>query len=287
MVGRLSLLMSSASLPVLKASTLNACGMGVFCGILHAVGPDHIATLVSFSTLLTPWAAAKVGAAWGLGHCAGILGVALLVYMLGNVIPMANWEKYGDYVIGASLILVAAYFFLQESQHLVADADGNIVVAGCGCAQPHPATGTHAHHHGCSDSHHAEDDCTEETPLIIQVEDVHDVKGRDTKGAIVGFVQGMCCPMGLVQLSYLAGRGALDTVVFCFVTVLVSILGTALLAAGWAALTRSELLKSISPVFMYRASCGFTLLLGILWIAANYCDILHKLNYVEGGHEMM
>lgn len=265
--------MSSASLPVLKASTLNACGMGVFCGILHAVGPDHIATLVSFSTLLTPWAAAKVGAAWGLGHCAGILGVALLVYMLGNVIPMANWEKYGDYVIGASLILVAAYFFLQESQHLVADADGNIVVAGCGCAQPHPATGTHAHHHGCSDSHH--------------VEDVHDVKGRDTKGAIVGFVQGMCCPMGLVQLSYLAGRGALDTVVFCFVTVLVSILGTALLAAGWAALTRSELLKSISPVFMYRASCGFTLLLGILWIAANYCDILHKLNYVEGGHEMM
>ncbi|CAE7807525.1 unnamed protein product [Symbiodinium microadriaticum] len=121
-------------------------------------------------------------------------------YMLGNVIPMANWEKYGDYVIGASLILVAAYFFLQESQHLVADADGNIVVAGCGCAQPHPATGTHAHHHGCSDSHHAEDDCTEETPLIIQVEDVHDVKGRDTKGAIVGFVQGMCCPMGLVQL---------------------------------------------------------------------------------------
>ena len=75
--------------------------------------------------------------------------------MLGNVIPMANWEKYGDYVIGASLILVAAYFFLQESQHLVADADGNIVVAGCGCAQPHPATGTHAHHHGCSDSHHA------------------------------------------------------------------------------------------------------------------------------------
>ena len=42
-------------------------------------GPDHIATLVSFSTLLTPWAAAKVGAAWGVGHCAGILGVALLV----------------------------------------------------------------------------------------------------------------------------------------------------------------------------------------------------------------
>ncbi|CAE7685172.1 unnamed protein product, partial [Symbiodinium sp. CCMP2456] len=168
MDGRLSLLVSSASLQVLKARTLNACGMGVFCGILHAVGPDHIATLVSFSTLLTPWAAAKVGAAWGLGHCAGILGVALLVYMLGNVIPMENLEKYGDYVIGASLILVAAYFFLQESQHLVADADGNIVVAGCGCAHSHPATGTHAHHHGCSDSHHAEDDCTEETPLIIQ-----------------------------------------------------------------------------------------------------------------------
>ena len=37
----------------------------------------------------------------------------------------------------------------------------------------------------------------------------------------------------------------------------------------------------------YRASCWFTLLLGILWIVANYCDILTKLNYAEGGHEMM
>ena len=53
---------------------------------------------------------------------------------------MENWEKYGDYVIGASLILVAVYFFLQEGQHLVADADGNIVVAGCGCGQSHPTT---------------------------------------------------------------------------------------------------------------------------------------------------
>ena len=32
---------------VRNMGTLHAGGMGVLCGLLHAVGPDHIATLAS------------------------------------------------------------------------------------------------------------------------------------------------------------------------------------------------------------------------------------------------
>ena len=68
---------------------LHAGGMGLLCGSLHALGPDHLATLVTFSTplgvltlkeapfarLMPPIAAAKVGASWGIGHCFGVVVV--------------------------------------------------------------------------------------------------------------------------------------------------------------------------------------------------------------------
>mmetsp|Transcript_31159 Transcript_31159/g.58461 ORF Transcript_31159/g.58461 Transcript_31159/m.58461 type:complete len:288 (-) Transcript_31159:96-959(-) len=280
----------------ITSRAFHAGSMGVMCGLLHAIGPDHVATLVSFSSLLTPWAACKVGAAWGLGHCAGIFGIALLTYLIGSLpgVHVESWEKNGDYIIGASMILVASYFFVRESEFLTVDPDGNITATGCSCSHSsiYSAAGS-----ACSTSasspvdQEALNGSSETTPLVPHCHDSHvphdsDLQGRGAKGAVVGFVQGMCCPMGLVQLSYLAGRGALDSIVFSLVTVVVAVTGTSLLAASWAGLTRSNLLKSVNPFYMYRMSCGFTFTLGVLWIVANYCNVLDKLNYAEATDEL-
>jgi len=46
-----------------SSGQMSAVLMGLMCGLLHAVGPDHLATLVTFSTLMEPMQAARVGAA--------------------------------------------------------------------------------------------------------------------------------------------------------------------------------------------------------------------------------
>ncbi|CAJ1454213.1 unnamed protein product [Effrenium voratum] len=113
------------------------------------------------------------------------------------------------------------------------------------------------------------------------------MQGRDVKSAAVGLLQGLCCPMGLVQLSYLAGKAALDAAIFVLVTMVVSIGGTALVAAAWASLTRSSLATSVSPRRVYRSSCFLALAFGIAWIAANYFDVLDKVNYAEHHSAMV
>jgi len=299
--------------------------MGLVCGGLHAVGPDHLATLAAFSTLLEPWAAARVGAAWGLGHCAGVVAMAVLVFLAGKIpgFHLEGWERNGDYVIGFSMILVAVYFIFWEDRYIALNEEGQLIVKGCACcSQPAaleeaqnsskfgPSEGSCSiklrsdssaaetaklcgGYAGCKDEECAHEACDhasaqmatsaleakESTPLLREG---IDTQGRDVKSAAVGLVQGMCCPMGLIQLGYLAGRNAADTVVFVCVALLVSVVGTSLIAASWAALTRSHVTtRAVSPRLMYRGSCGMALMLGVLWIAANYMDILDKVNYAE------
>lgn len=294
--------------------------MGLVCGGLHALGPDHLATLVTFSALMKPTEAAKVGASWGVGHCFGVVMIGVCMYVLGSLLQlhMEGLEHTADYVIGASMILVALYFVCREDKYITIDADGEEIVNGCHCcAAPSSDYGQshgdhdhgdhdhgrhdheqssccheHGHHHkdhtaspklcnykGCCDE---ETHCAHETTPLI----VHDaVQDRGGKSAAVGFLQGMCCPMGLVQVSYLAGQSAFDTAVFVFVCVAVVIMGTALVSALWAALTRSSMGQTVTPRIMYRASCFLAFACGVLWITANFFHILHKVNYAE--HEAM
>mmetsp|Transcript_42519 Transcript_42519/g.52343 ORF Transcript_42519/g.52343 Transcript_42519/m.52343 type:complete len:310 (-) Transcript_42519:41-970(-) len=307
---------------MVREGTLQAGVMGLVCGGLHALGPDHLATLVTFSALMPPLAAAKVGASWGLGHCFGVVAIALLIFLVESIpgLPkLQGFESSGDYVIGASMILVALYFICREDQYIILDALGEERVNHCHCCTPSPSTqaartpkpklcGTFSEKSGDSPkgrspgrsptrrspsarSRRSDEEASigesvaETTPLLPREEDHDCVEDRDFKSAAVGFLQGMCCPMGLVQVTYLAGRSALDTTVFIVVCVLVSIIGTATIAALWAAFTRSTMGKAVSPRYVYRGSCFFAFSFGVLWIVANFFHFLDKVNYAE--HQMM
>jgi len=310
---------------------LHAGSMGLVCGGLHALGPDHLATLVTFSALMPPLDAAKIGASWGLGHCLGIVLIATVIYALSKIpgVHVEGYESKGDYVIGASMILVAIYFICREDNYITLDEDGEETVKSCPCCSTPPSDhfpslpqspskrsfarespspknkksfcgsysekssddeemNGHGHGHG-----HGHGESSELVPLIGNdlrggisgISGISAMDGRDVKSAAVGFLQGMCCPMGLVQITYLYGKSALDTMIFIVVCALVSIIGTATVAALWASLTRSTMSTVVSPRFMYRSSCFLAFACGVLWIIANFFHFLDKVNYAE--HHMM
>lgn len=87
--------------------------------------------------------------------------------------------------------------------------------------------------------------------------------------------------MGLVGLSFLANQHMSSIIMFTFVFVIFSVLGTGSIALGWALFTRAGFGASLSPKTVFRVSCIFTLSLGVLWIVCNYFDVLHMIDYTE------
>jgi len=100
-------------------------------------------------------------------------------------------------------------------------------------------------------------------------------------GAIIGLLQGMACPMGIVGLGFLLDMTAVPEVVLFLISfMLVSVLGSGLITMGCAALTNCGV-RSLSAKLVYRSSCCFTLILGACWIVMNYLGMLTALDYGE------
>ena len=63
-------------------------GFGFVLGLRHALEADHLAAVSTIvSTRRSAWGASLVGALWGLGHTAALLGVGLVVVGLHAGIP--------------------------------------------------------------------------------------------------------------------------------------------------------------------------------------------------------
>lgn len=283
-----------------SSMSTNPLMLGTICGLLHAVGPDHLATLITFSALMNPWAAAKVGVAVGAGHCAGIIAVGILVVCFSKVLPgihvhIEHWEYYGDYLIGLSMVVVSSYFMCRENEYVETMSDGSLVVKGCACHGDLEQNSEQVQHHTpkspkkkelfCQDFR-SEGASSESSPLLAR-DQQFSTNGKGLQGALVGLVQGMCCPMGLVSMGASAGKTTAEIAILSLTTIAVSILGTGAVAAGWAYLSSSSWMSGVNPKFVYRISCLVGLVLGVLWMFANYCGVLHKLNFAEGHHAMM
>jgi hypothetical protein len=102
-----------------------------------------------------------------------------------------------------------------------------------------------------------------------------DIDGRNVglTGALLGVFQAACCPSGLIGISFVLKLPALDLVAFCASFVLISVLGTGLLALGWSLLAQAGVGRSISAKTLYRASCSLTLALGVAWIVATFYGV--------------
>lgn len=293
--------------------------VGLICASLQMIGPDHLCTLMAVSTTTTDWDAVRIGAAWGLAHCAGTVLVCVLLQTLRVwiVIDIETWEHYGDYCIGLSLIICAVYFTICESKYIVEEDDGSLKVLACGCCDNSTETAP-------------EDSAAEMQPppppeaafssqrrlrrpyqSVVagklkcknpDCDDVACIQRGETKpllasgrqrdnldwlgGAALGLLQGVCCPMVLVSVNCMA---YVDTVlslaVFLITYATLSFVGAALFSFAWARLMGkgSSFWSFCTPRHVYRASCAFTFIFGAGWIVLNRLNMLEQLNYTEAG----
>merc|ERR1711933_487666 len=81
---------------------------------------------------------------------------------------------------------------------------------------------------------------------------------RECHGAMLGVLQGFCCPAGLMGLGFM-GRVAISTstgllTAFAFIFVLASGVGSGAITAGWGFLSSNGLSGCCSPRTMYMLS---------------------------------
>lgn len=296
------------------ASTMytHAIFTGLVYTLVNIIGPDHLGTLMALTTLTTPQRAFRVGLSWAMGHCLGMVLVGCLLLGVDKLaaINVEAWEHWGDYFIGVSMVVVGVYFILRESHYLQEMPDGTHTLKPCACHGS--GGGAHAHSPAaaslvarprraqfCSEySAPSEKDDSEDpeesAPLIereISQDDErpiswhqHMMEERNLKGAVLGICQGVCCPMGLVGLSFLASLPVAGLVAFMVTFVTLSSLGTACLAMLWAHVTRKGIVQGLQARLVYRFSCAFTLALGIVWLVANLYGVLDKVDYTAALH---
>ena len=121
--------------------------LGLFLGMRHALEPDHLAAI---STMLTdrPGArrAAGLGAAWGLGHTAALLVVAMVLLAARAEMSPALVDAF-EFVVALVLILLGArsiHGAIRPAHHDAhADADTDASAGALG--HRHDDEPTHFH----------------------------------------------------------------------------------------------------------------------------------------------
>jgi len=250
--------------------------MGLLYGLVHMISPDHLGTLMTLSTATSSQSAFKAGAAWGLGHTSGMVIAAGICITLHHFVQldMELWEHVGNYFIGVSMVLCGVYFILRESSFLKEEADGSFVAQPCSC---------HGRHDCDEKEVETASPLSETDPLLHAPHHrAKEPQGRSCMGALLGVCQGICCPVGMVGVTFLASLPAQGVVAFLIIVMTLVPSGTATLAAGWAFFTSKGLARNVSTRTLYRASCGFTLSLGVGWLVANFLGVISKLDYTEG-----
>lgn len=200
-----------------------------------------------------------------------------------------RWEMYSDYAIGVSMVLCALYFVAREDFYIRQNLDGTETIVACDCCPPVSARPRTKQKRRGKDLCQAfdqgkngdEEALPPPPPPIAHGHGLFDRSYRDVNSAIMGTIQGICCPMTLVGTTF---AGFLSTPVRCavfgFSFLVWSMFGTGALAVMWSRITRTGA-SWLSPRTVYRSTCVVTLLLGVVWILANATGRLDSLEWTS------
>jgi len=266
-------------------------------GALIPIEPDHLVSLITLNASeREPWAAFVGGAKWGIGHSLGMIAFCLIFLPLQSLIHMSVWEHYGNYVAGMLLVGIGIYFFVNESRYLEIADDGSWVPRqdACGCCHGHAAQHSHNHGRPTDETGSTLDPESEEAPLLKPgAKTSHPAEKSqfallgDLKGALIGLVQGLCCPSCIAGMAFVGQMGVqhpsgLDIACF-FIMFLLSLVicsglvSSSIVVVGKFCSSRSTL----STRTVFRFACLLSVVLGVTWMLLNACGRLHVIQYTE------
>jgi len=275
--------------------TLSPAMGGILAGVLHTMlGPDHICTIVTLSACQGK-DAFWFGVTWAAGHMTGmsVVGLVLIVVKAGyGSIGMEVYEHYANYAIGVLLIAAGGYFLLTSGSHL--DEEWRPRRATCAChasaagsmsGDPEVAAETH--------------ESGEQRPLVPKLKlpkgGHHQQHAslqdgavlRSAGSALIGFVQGVACPAGIVGLAFLQRYvdHPLEMLLFIAMFFVATTVAMGTMAMTYGVLTKSCVNSSALARAIYLLSCSLSLALGIAWIGLNATGKLEMLFGHHHGHD--
>jgi hypothetical protein len=110
--------------------------LGLALGVRHAVEPDHLAAITTLVGGRGPLAAARTGAAWGVGHASALILLGGALVALGVRMP-ARLALVLDLAVAAMLLVLAAISIRAARRGATAE--------GAPHAHVHTLDGAHAH----------------------------------------------------------------------------------------------------------------------------------------------
>lgn len=97
----------------MDGSLISICIAGLAAGSVHVwSGMDHLAALAPLSFGKGP-KAAVTGAAWGMGHSAGVVAVALLAVALKSVFDVEGFSSIAERLVGVVLVAIGIWGIRQ------------------------------------------------------------------------------------------------------------------------------------------------------------------------------
>lgn len=242
-------------LDLLSLLTVGPVWGGIIAGVLHAIlGPDHLSTIATLSVCQGA-KAFWFGVRWASGHVSGMLTIVIFLSLLSWKYPdvFETYEHYSDYFIGFLLMMFGGYFLFQMDRNF--DAERNPKSGSCGCC-----------HQTGDDAAETEAGAGERSLLNPKPRNTNSI--RQTSSSIMGFVQGIACPAGLVGIVFLKQyvQSLPGMLLFVAVFFVVTALSMGCLAMAYGVLTKRCISSATLAYYMYCTSCVVSLLLGATWI---------------------
>lgn len=214
---------------------------GLAAGSLHVVtGPDHLAAVAPIA-LRDPLRAARVGAAWGLGHGLGVAalgGLGMIAREAVDISGLSGWSEFsvGFLLVGLGLWSLRAALKMQVHGHEHAH-DGEVHL------HPHVHLGDGAHDAGSHKGH---------THTAFGIGVFHGAAGM---GHLLGVVPALALP---------AAQSAAYLVAYLLAAVL-SMAGFGFLLGQLGRRAGPRPLRAM----LVAAAC-FTLVVGVAWLATTF-----------------
>jgi len=264
---------------VVHASYIGPALGGVVAGVCHTLlGPDHISSIVTLSACQGV-EAFWFGVRWAGGHLAGMAILGIVLTIAHSRLDSSILERYehgADYLVGIMLIAFGMYFLFNSQEYF--DAESKLKCTSCSC---------HNHFDGEWPSEHQ--------PLVpsgkenpARSDSRWSLPGLDVRkngSVLVGLVQGVACPGGLVGMAFLKQYTELEMICFFLVFFAVTILVMGSAAMLYGVITQKLISSATFALKVYHASCTSSIVLGSVWIILAATGKLEVLLKHHHGHE--
>lgn len=288
---------------------------GLIAGLLHTVlSPDHLATIITLSACQGT-KAFWFGIQWGLGHLGGMAIIGVVFTLLRAGTDFEAYEHYMDYMVGFVLVGMGIHFLCRSDKYF--DAEWAPKQATCSChshilpgasektpivgrqgrghGHGHPTHGkfgnSHTHGPACHDKDGCQD-CDEHGDGQhghghARALRPHGEQFRAWGAALVGFLQGLACPAGVVGIIFLKAYQPAQIACFIAIFFITATLAMGTLAMAYGVLTERCVASATVARSIYYGSCIMSIVLGVAWLGLNATGSLESFlghNHEHGGH---